>query len=348
LSFRISFPGKIEIEKPKKNIPFKIFSDKSIKEIQDTIAKKKSVFIFTLRKGLATQTVCRDCGETVSCEKCLSPLVLYSSSLNKKERTFVCNRCGQEKEGLSACAACYSWNLMPLGIGTDTVFEELSKTLPKTKIFKLDKESAKTKAGAEKIIKEFEESAGSILIGTEMALYYLKNKIALSVIASFDSFWSIPNFKIGEKIIQLSTSIISFTENKFIIQTKNTEDTAILAVLSRNLLPFVRSELEDRRNLGYPPFKRFIKIKHLGNKTETLKAKQILKEIFKDYSPLIFSGFVERLKGKYATNALIKIDTQKWSLPELSLNSSLDETLLAKLLSLPPSFEVFVDPEDLL
>ncbi|MEK7081186.1 MAG: hypothetical protein AAB902_02260, partial [Patescibacteria group bacterium] len=138
------------------------------------------------------------------------------------------------------------------------------------------------------------------------------------------------------------------TTEKLIIQTKNENDPAILAIKSENLLSFVRAELEDRRNLDYPPFKRFIKITHLGDKEQTIRAKKVLEEIFKEYSPEIFSGFVARLKSKYVTNALIKIDPQKWSLPEISAGSSIDEILLAKLLSLPPSFEIFVDPEDLL
>src|SRR3990167_6489790 len=121
-----------------------------------------------------------------------------------------------------------------------------------------------------------------------------------------------------------------------------------MAIKMENLLSFVREELEDRRNLDYPPFKRFIKITHLGDKEQTIKAKKVLEEIFKEYNPEIFSGFIARLKGKYATNALIKIDPKKWSLPEISTNSSIDENLLNKLHSLQPTFEIYVDPEDLL
>jgi primosomal protein N' (replication factor Y) len=237
---------------------------------------------------------------------------------------------------------------MPLGIGVDTVYEEIEKLFPKTKIFKLDKENAKTAKGAEKIIKEFEENEGSILIGTEMALFYIKEKVSLSIIASFDSLWSIPNFKMGEKIIQIILSIINNTDKRVIIQTKNENDPALLAIQSENLLSFVREELEDRKKLEYPPFKRFIKITHLGDKEQTARARKILEEIFAEYHPEIFSGFVARLKGKYMTNALIKIDPKKWSLPEISTNSHIDENLLTKLLSLPSVFEIFVDPEDLL
>jgi primosomal protein N' (replication factor Y) len=238
---------------------------------------------------------------------------------------------------------------MPLGIGIDTVYEEIEKIFDsKVKIFKLDKESAKTEKGAEKIVKDFEDNPGSILIGTEMAFFYLKNKVPLSVIASFDSLWSIPSFKMGEKIIQIVLSVIENTTEKFIIQTKNEKDPTILAIKSENLLPFVREELDDRKKLDYPPFKRFIKIIYIGDKVETLKARKVLEEIFKEYNPEIFSAFIAKQKEKYVTNTLIKMNTQKWSLPEISANSILDENLFNKLSSLPPMFEIIVDPEDLL
>ena len=350
MSFRINSEGiKIETINPTegKTSKFAIFSEKSVQEIQNTIKNKKNVFIFSLRKGLATMTICRDCNETVNCEKCLAPVVLYLSR-DRKKRMFVCNKCNTEKNPETICAHCGSWNLMPLGIGTDTVFEEVKDKLLKKKIFRLDKESIKTPVAAEKIIKEFEENPGSILIGTEMAFFYLKKKADLSIVASFDSLWSIPNFRMSEKIIQLLLSIISKTERKIIIQTKNKNDPALLSVKSENLLPLVRKELGDRKNLGYPPYKRFIKIIYLGNKISSLESQKTLREIFKEYNPEIFSGFMAKNKNQYITNALLKLDPQKWSLPELSAGSSIDQNLFNLLSSLPPSYEVSVDPEDLL
>ena len=337
LSYKINFEGKIEI--PEKQKEFKILEDSTIKEIQDRISNKENIFIFSLRKGLATMTVCRDCNEIVNCDQCQSPLVLYISNTSKK-RLFICNRCRKEKNPETTCSRCGSWNLISLGVGTDTVFEEIKKIFKKTKIFKLDKEIAKNTSGAEKIINEFEKEKGAILIGTEMALYYIKDKIPLSIVASFDSLWSIPNFKMSEKIVKLLTSIISKTKNKLIIQTKNAEDSAILAVKNENLSSFIKEELEDRKNLNYPPFNRFIKISHLGNKDEIENTKKYLEEIF--------SGFIAKIKDKYVTNMLIKLNYEKWSLPELSNNASVDENLLNKLLSLPKDFLVKIDPEDII
>src|SRR3989344_1387481 len=161
LQFRINFPGQIEVlgrasaNSSKRRTTqngkekFKILSEESLKEIKNAVDKKKSVFVFTLRKGLATMTVCRDCGDTMSCEECGAPLVLYNSHKGKK-RIFACNRCEKTLDGDQPCAYCNGWNLMPLGIGTDTVYEYVKENLTerkakgkKVKIFQLDKESAK-------------------------------------------------------------------------------------------------------------------------------------------------------------------------------------------------------------
>ena len=369
LSFRLDFKGDITISAPtpkRVRVPtsyeirnvekkFQVLKPESLKEIEKAIHHKKNVFVFALRRGLATSTICRDCNETLSCPACRSPVVLYLSQSGTK-RMFICNRCGTELPPDTLCKSCGSWNLFPLGIGTDTVVGHLEEVFPtspsqggpKTKIFKLDKEAAKTKKQAEKIIESFEYSEGAILVGTEMALFYLKNKVPVSMIASFDSFWSIPNFKISEKIVQLIIAIAGMTKEKFLIQTKNPDDEAILAISRNNLLNFIRKELDDRKALGYPPYKRFIKITHVGDKIQTLRAKEFLKEHLKEYGPEVFSGFLSKQKGKHIANALIKLSPERWSLPEILSNSSIDGKLFTKLISLPKSFEIFVDPEDLL
>jgi primosomal protein N' len=345
LSYRVDIENNLSIlDKGEK---FKVLDDAAVEAIKTAISEKKNVFVFALRKGLATMTVCRDCGQIVGCDNCGSPVVLYLSKDGKK-RMFICNKCKREMRNDTHCVSCGSWNLMPLGIGTDTVAQAIKASIPKANIFKLDKETAKTAKGAEKIVKDFDKEAGAILVGTEMALFYIKNKIPLTIIASFETLWGIPNFKMSEKIIQLVLSMAGKTKEKFIIQTKNINDPAILALQSGNLLQFVRGELDDRKALGYPPFKRFIKITHTGDKAESLKVREALSEVFSEYEPEIFSGFVGKIKNKYITNALIKINPVRWSLPELSPGGSIDANLLAKIANLPSIFEIFVDPEDLL
>lgn len=358
LSFRSNFEGEIEILNKNtnqntfanidlNNKKFSVLNSKSIESIQKTIEKKEKVFIFSLRKGLATMTLCKDCQEILMCKKCSAPIVLYLSK-DKQKRMFVCNKCKEQLDPQTICNTCGSWNLMPLGIGTDTLYEEIKKNFPNQNIYQLDKENIKNNKEAEKLINDFYKDEKGILIGTEMAINYLKEKVSLTIISSFDSLWSIPNYKMSEKIIQLILNLSQKTNKKIIIQTRNPEDEILKAFQEENLLSLIRKEMYDRKILGYPPYKRFIKITYTGNKVNTLNAKKIISENLTEYNPLIFSGFIPKQKDKYITNALIKINPDKWSLPEIKTNSTIDKNLLEKLSNFPSDFSIFIDPEDLL
>jgi primosomal protein N' (replication factor Y) len=357
LTYRTNFDGIIKVSDKNERVEkiteqdidkkkFKILTTDTINKIQKTLEKEGRVFIFSLRKGLATTTICNDCAEQINCEKCRGPLVLYQNQKNKN-RVFLCNKCGTEKDPKITCPNCGSWNLVPLGIGTDTVYEEVKKIFPKTEIFKLDREAIKTAKKAEETAKNFYKKENSILVGTEMAVHYLKEKVPLAVIASFDSLWSIPNFRMSEKIVQIIISVLNKTEKELIIETKNQEDEIINAIKIDNLSGFIKQEIQDRKDLNYPPFKRFIKISFIGDKNQTASARKFLAENFKEYNPEIFSGFIAKLKDKFMTNVLIKMIPENWSIPELSHHSVIDEILSKKLMSLPQQFVVNIDPEDI-
>lgn len=348
LSWRTSFRGELAVVGQEEK--FEVLMDRTMRAIKDALMRKERVFIFSLRKGLATMTVCRDCGEPVMCANCSAPLVLYLSRDGKK-RMFACNRCRSEADPETACKNCGSWNLAPLGIGTDTVAEALEKSLAKDwriKIFKLDKESAKSGKEAERIARQFEETPGSVLIGTEMSFFYLKEKVPLSVVASLDSLWSLPSFRAGEKVLHLVLEIISRTEKEIVIQTKNSANAALRAFENENLSAFVREELADRERMGYPPYRRFIKISSSGEKDEAKQAREFLAETFREYKPEIFSGFIVKKKGAYTANALLRIDADRWSLPEITQGGKLDARLEQKLRDLPAEFRISIDPEDML
>lgn len=341
ISFRINTETEIHIiekgVKKNENSRWQVVSEECLNQIKKTLEKGRSVFVFTLRKGLATYTVCKHCETPVYCPECKAPLVLYMSK-DKKKRLFVCNKCKHEKSPDTVCENCGSWNLITLGVGVELVYNELSKHFPGVKIFELNKEAVKTKAGAEKTIKEFEKTPGSILLGTEMALYYIKENLPLSVMVSFDSLWSIPNFKISEKVLQLVLQTLEKTDKDLFIETRNTTDDAINSILNGSLASYVKGELSDRQSLGYPPYKRFIKISSKDGKARKDNQSEILKKLEK-YEPV-----------SYGNNILLRLENDTWSLPEMHTGGALDPKLnqILNEISNNENFHVQVDPEDVL
>jgi hypothetical protein len=90
--------------------------------------------------------------------------------------------------------------------------------------------------------------------------------------------------------------------------------------------------------LKYPPFSTFIKITVRGTRAIVTKEAELLSQIFEKWSPTIFESGVERGDAPCAINCVIKIDTENY--PEKSLYNT--------ILSLPPYFEVKVNPGNLL
>jgi len=332
---------------------FSVLSNTVKKMIEHTLAHQESIFLFSVRKGLAGVTVCHDCGHTLLCPLCSTPMVLYGSkqrTATKGEvnnRIFMCNKCNHRETTEVVCKECGSWNLTPLGIGTDRIYEEVSTLFPDAPIIQIDKEATPSENEARAASLKFSKTKGSILIGTEMVFSYLNTPVTHSTIISLDGLLSIPSFNITQKILHIIEKLHYSTEKTLIIQTRIPENQILQYILNGNVLPLYREDLRERKQFGYPPFKRLIKITFTGTKIETEKARKYLDHILGDYDPQIFSAFIGKIKGQYVTNTVIKIDPEMWKLPTRD-GPSFNPDLQGKLTALPPVFSINVDPEDLL
>ncbi len=331
---------------------FTVLSDKTKRMIEHAISKNESVFLFSVRKGLAGVTVCHDCGYTLLCPDCSTPVVLYGAKQRNATkmattRIFMCNKCGRKESTEIKCPECASWNLTPLGIGTDRVYEEVKSLFPKAHIIQIDKEATPTEKDARGAINLFYKKEGSILIGTEMTFSYLHSEVTHSAIISLDGLLSIPSFNITQKILHIIEKLHTITTRNLIIQTRLPENQILQYILSGNVLPLYREDLRERKAFGYPPFKRLIKITFAGSASETDKARKYLDHVLSTYEPQIFSAFIGKVRGQYITNTVIKVEPKEWLVPTSERQSS-PSPLAEILFSLPPSFSINVDPEDLL
>ena len=320
----------------------KIISPKLIDLIERTTKENKNLFIYTTRKGLAAITVCNDCGAEVLCHNCSSPMVLYKSS---KENIFRCHQCNSIRSANEVCKKCGSWRLLPLGVGVEKVAEEINKILKNADIFQISGNST-TKKRAIQIADKFYKTAGSILVGTEMALHYLKSPVDFTAVASIESLFSVPDYKIREKIFHLILSMKLLAREKCLVQIRNAEKTTLELALAGNILDFYKREIEERELLQYPPFSVFIKITIRGGRTSTEKESKFLEQFLKEWNPIIFESSAERHKSPAAYNCVIKIPRDEW-FDKLTINGHKQE-LFQKLLSLPPNFEIKVNPDNLL
>ncbi len=345
---------------PGEKKPFRVLSEELVSMIEYADKKEDNMFIFSVRRGLSPQTVCGDCGLTVQCHVCDAPVVLHENKKAKQtekelqeSRYFLCHHCGAQRGALETCKKCGSWKLTTLGIGIDTVSSEVRKLFPNKKIFTIDRDTVTTDKQARDVIKEFSDAKGAVLIGTETALAFLP-ELKYSAVASLDSLFSIPDFRIHERIMQLLLRMLDRTTAYMLIQTRSDNAEVLSHFTSGNLSQFYKDELEMREEIQYPPFSTHIKITIEETKERATQLMKLLKDKLETiehaykgrkipehesiFTYLVFPAFVPTQKGRAMLHMLITLKPERWPYPEL-----------ANLLkSLPPEYQVRVNPESLL
>ncbi len=327
----------LDTKNREEGVPWAPITEGLKSRIEKSIENKQRVFLFTLRKGLAPFTNCNDCKKTLTCKKCDTPLTLYKQK-SSKERIFVCNTCKHNTETLTTCPYCNSWNLTPLGIGTEMLEDYLKENIPEAKVFVLDQNKAKPKTQAKKIIKEYESTPGAVMIATELALHHQMKEVPLVGIVSFDSLFAIPSFRIHERILHLLIHLEDMSLNSFIVQTKNIEAPILKTFKDNTFIQYYNNEITERQNFNYPPFTTLIKIIP-DTRTSKDEIKKIAEKFFGQYKPNLF---ITTHKRKKVPAILLKVPREEWNPRLKEVSQRLKETLFG----FPLSWTIHIDPEN--
>lgn len=350
LSFRI--PNKapdiidLSVKKPD-NGGFRALSATAMSLITSTLEKDEQVFIFSFRKNYASTTVCKDCGEGVTCPTCGHALALLSDT----ERIFFCQRCNENKNPDIVCNRCGSWNLVPLGVGIDRVKEELVEAGLGDTIARID--GRQKDVDMDISAKDFINRKKRILLGTEAALNRLpenkdinaSSKVDLTIVASLDSLFAMPLYNAPERAGHLLMRLAEVSK-KVVIQTRYPQEAILEGAKRGTFAEFAESEFEMRRSLEYPPFVRLISLTFTGLPAAVEKATKKLEELFADYKPEFFESHDSggsSSRGRINERMQIKLEPDLWPIVPKNEHDTHDEELYQKLASLPKAIKIDVE-----
>jgi len=308
--------------------------------IEEQRNQSEHLFILTARRGLHPITICNDCGTVHMCEHCSAPTVLHKPKTTGKidKNAAVCHKCGTRQTASDVCGNCGGWRLTTLGAGIEYVEEEITRLYPDTTIFRLDRDTATTHKKAKEIRDAFYNTPGSIMLGTEMAVSYLNQDVAHVAVVSIDSLFTIPDFRINERVFTLLIRLREKATKQFLIQTRDIENRIFSYATKGNMIDFYREEIAERKILKYPPFVTLIKIALEGPRQSVETQATRIADTLTAYETESYPAFTTTVKGKYRHNVLIKIPHGEW----------IDPFVLRTLRELPQSASISVDPEDVL
>ena len=238
-----------------------MFSRALQREMTRVLAAKEQAILFLNRRGTATFILCRDCGNVFKCKRCNNPMTYHGVG-----DALVCHHCNRRDRVPTQCPNCKSARIRYFGVGTEKVEQEIQNLFPHAKTLRWDLDVTRGKDSHESILENFVNRRADILIGTQMIAKGLDLPfVTLVGVISADTALNLPDFRSSERTFQLLTQVAgragrSMLGGKVIVQTYAPDNYAIVAASQHDYHAFYEREIAFRREQGYPPFNRLIRL----------------------------------------------------------------------------------------
>ncbi len=225
--------------------------------LERTLAAKEQSILFLNRRGFSPSIVCEECGHVLECPSCAVALTLHRA---RGERV-VCHYCDYQARVPTKCPDCKTDRLAHEGAGTERIESLLKATFPEARVARLDRDVA---AGlkSEAVLTRMRNREIDILVGTQMVTKgHDLPAVTLVGVLNADAGLSMPDFQAAERTFQLLVQVAGRAgrgdaPGLVMVQTRNPSHPAIAKAVTHDVAGFVDKELEDRKELRYPPFSR--------------------------------------------------------------------------------------------
>lgn len=254
-----------------------IFSQAMVTALDEVLKQGQQAILFLNRRGTATYVFCRECGHSLKCPRCDSPLTLHVDTLTRLHgelenaqpaNVLTCHRCGYHRQMPKTCLNCNSTQIRSYGLGSEKVEAEVAALFPSARTLRWDWETTRQKDSHEIILSHFTAHRADLLIGTQMLAKGLDLPLVTLVgIVLADVGLNLPDPFAAERTFDVLTQVSgragrSPLGGRVILQTFQPEHYVIQAAAGHDYASFYVRELDYRRQLGYPPFSRLVRMEY--------------------------------------------------------------------------------------
>ncbi|MFA5873389.1 MAG: primosomal protein N' [Anaerolineales bacterium] len=240
-----------------------VFSQALVDALEEVLKKGQQAILFLNRRGTATYVFCRECGTAVRCPRCDTPLTYHSPA-----ETLTCHRCGYTRQMPKKCPVCGSDQIRQYGLGSEKVEAEVGALFPSARTLRWDWDTTRRKDSHEIILSHFTAHRADVLIGTQMLAKGLDLPLVTLVgIVLADVGLNLPDPFAAERTFDVLTQVSgragrSSLGGRVVLQTFQPEHYVIQAAAGQDYAAFYARELDYRRQLGYPPFNRLVRMEY--------------------------------------------------------------------------------------
>lgn len=213
------------------------------------------VLLFLNRRGYAPALLCHDCGWLAECQRC-ERFYTY----HQQQRTLRCHHCDSQRDIPWQCPTCGSSHLMPAGLGTEQLEEQLAKLFPNVPVTRIDRDTTRRKGMLEQHLNAIQQGGARILVGTQMlAKGHHFPEVTLVALLDVDGALFSADFRATERFAQLYTQVSGRAgrtgkQGEVVLQTHQPEHPLLHTLLSGGYFTFAADALQQRQALQLPPY----------------------------------------------------------------------------------------------
>lgn len=241
-------------------------------EIRATAEEGRQSILFLNRRGFSHFFNCRSCGYEMTCSRCSVALTYH-----KDRDRMICHYCGYSRRPVESCPQCGSLDVGYAGFGTEMIESEVARRFPDLKVVRVDADSIRQKGRLKDLLAAFRRGEIDLLLGTQMVAKGLNFPgVKLVGIVLADTGLHLPDFRAEERTFALIVQVAGragryIPDGRVIIQTFRPDASAIRLAAKSDLESFYAGELESRRELGFPPYTRLIRLVFRGRNLENVR-----------------------------------------------------------------------------
>lgn len=318
--------------------------------LQETLERGEQSLLLLNRRGFAPFLLCQDCGAVWRCPNCEISLTYHQG-----KRELRCHYCDYVLRPPEICDRCGGSNLVPEGVGTERLEEELRELLPSARILRMDRDTTQRKGAHQALLEQVEKGEVDILVGTQMvAKGHDFPGVTLVGVINADASLNFPDFRSAERTYALLSQVAGRAgrgdkPGKVLIQTFDPEHYVLQCVVNHDYLGFYEEEVVGRQMLGYPPFGFLANLVLAGNNANQVEqaAASLVQQLSGRSQRVEILGpapcTLARLRGKSRWQILLKAPERRFLRALLPLVSDTIQTLPAGV-----RVVMDVDPLDML
>ena len=238
-----------------------LFSRKLLHLLREAVAEGEQAILFLNRRGFVPVLFCPGCLSTLRCERCSMSLTYH-----RRIERLVCHGCCEEMPLPGACPTCSRPGLRALGSGSERVERVLGDLLPGVRTRRMDSDTMRRREDYEETLEAFGRGEFDVLVGTQMIAKGLDfpNVTVVGIVLA-DQGLHLADFRAEERTFQLIAQVAGRAgrgerPGRIVVQTHMPENAAIRLASGHDYTAFAQRELEVRRELGYPPFGRLLRV----------------------------------------------------------------------------------------